>query len=68
MLVIWPMVGIFYHTQQPLNTAALWFIAMTALTGMLGYGIARFYSEPVNRRLRAKLLPARRAAVVEASS
>lgn len=68
MLVIWPMVGIFYHTQQPLNTAALWFIAMTALAGVLGYGIARFYSEPVNRILRAKLLPARRAAVMEASS
>lgn len=68
MLVIWPVVGIFYHTQQPLNTAALWFIAMTALTGVLGYGIARFYSEPLNRRLRAKLLPARRAAVMEASS
>jgi len=58
MFVIWPMVGIFYHSRQPLNSAPLWFLAMTALSGVLGYLVARFYSEPLNRIVRAKFLPA----------
>jgi len=56
MFVIWPLVGIFYHSQQPLNSALLWFLAMTALSGALGYLVARFYSEPLNKALRVKLL------------
>jgi peptidoglycan/LPS O-acetylase OafA/YrhL len=64
MLVIWPTVGIFYHTNQPLNSAPLWFIAATILSGVLGYIVARFYSEPVNMVFRAKLLPAQRAVAV----
>lgn len=58
MFVIWPMVGIFYHSRQPLNSAPLWFLAMTALSGALGYLVARFYSEPLNRMVRARFLPA----------
>ena len=58
MFVIWPMVGIFYHSRQPLNSALLWFLAMTALSGVLGYLVARFYSEPLNRIVRTKFLPA----------
>jgi peptidoglycan/LPS O-acetylase OafA/YrhL len=67
MLVIWPMVGIFYHSHQSLNMAPWWFIAITILTGLLGYAVARWYSEPVNRALRTKLLPAKRVAAVGAS-
>lgn len=62
MLVVWPMVGIFYHTQQSINTAVWWFLAITVLTGVLGALVARFYSEPLNTKLRTKLLPAKRAA------
>lgn len=68
MLVIWPMVGIFYHTNQPLNSAPLWFVAATILSGLLGYAVARFYSEPVNKALRTKLLPRQRAVAVGAVS
>lgn len=64
MLVVWPMVGVFYHTHQPLNSAPLWFVAATVFSGLLGYAVARFYSEPVNKALRTKLLPARRAVAV----
>jgi peptidoglycan/LPS O-acetylase OafA/YrhL len=60
MLVIWPMVGIFYHTHQSINTAVWWFLATTVLTGLLGCAIARLYSEPLNTALRARLLPSKR--------
>ena len=53
MLVVWPMVGLFFHFHQGLNMAVLWFLATTALTGLLGWFVARFYSEPMNRRLRS---------------
>ena len=57
MFVIWPLVGIFYHSHQPMNSAPLWFLAMTALSGVLGYVVARFYSEPLNRMVRTRFLP-----------
>jgi peptidoglycan/LPS O-acetylase OafA/YrhL len=55
MLVVWPMVGLFFHFHQSLNMAALWFVATTALTGVTGSLLARFYSDPLNRRLRLGL-------------
>jgi peptidoglycan/LPS O-acetylase OafA/YrhL len=55
MLVVWPMVGLFFHFRQSLNTAVLWFLAITALTGIAGHALARSYSDPLNRRLRLKL-------------
>jgi peptidoglycan/LPS O-acetylase OafA/YrhL len=58
MLVVWPMVWAFFHFHQTINAAPLWFIATAALTGVLGYLLARLYSEPLNRALRTKLLPA----------
>jgi len=65
MLVVWPMVGLFFHFHQGLNTAALWFFVITALTGVAGSVLARFYSDPLNRRLRSGLRQAapKRAAV-----
>lgn len=58
MLVIWPMVGLFFHFHQGLNMAVIWFFAITALTGVAGHVLARFYSDPFNRRLRARSLHA----------
>ncbi len=54
MLVVWPMMRIFYDLHQPINSAPLWFLAITALSGVLGYVVAKFYSEPLNRRFRAQ--------------
>jgi peptidoglycan/LPS O-acetylase OafA/YrhL len=53
MLVVWPMMRIFYDLHQSINAAPLWFIAITALAGALGFLVAKFYSEPMNVRLRA---------------
>jgi peptidoglycan/LPS O-acetylase OafA/YrhL len=52
MLVVWPLMRIFYDLHQPINYAPLWFVAITALAGVLGFLVAKFYSEPLNRRLR----------------
>jgi peptidoglycan/LPS O-acetylase OafA/YrhL len=59
MLVVWPAVILFLRLHQNINTAPLWFFAATALAGLLGYVVARFYSEPMNHRLRIKFLPAK---------
>jgi peptidoglycan/LPS O-acetylase OafA/YrhL len=55
MLVVWPIVGLFFHFHQSLNTAVLWFVAITAFTGIAGDVLARSYSDPLNRRLRLGL-------------
>ncbi|MBZ5509226.1 MAG: acyltransferase [Acidobacteriia bacterium] len=65
MFVVWTMVMLFFHFRQSLNTAPLWFLATAALAGAAGYAVARFYSEPLNHRLRVKLV--RRSARAAAS-
>jgi len=57
MLVVWPMVMLFLHFRQGPNLAPLWFLATTALAGVAGYALERLYSEPLNRRIRARFLP-----------
>lgn len=32
----------------------LWFLVTTALAGVIGHMLVRFYSDPLNRRLRVK--------------
>jgi peptidoglycan/LPS O-acetylase OafA/YrhL len=67
MLVVWPMVGLFFHFQQSLNTAVLWFFAITAFTGIAGHMLARGYSDPLNRRLRLGLWQATPKSAVAAA-
>jgi peptidoglycan/LPS O-acetylase OafA/YrhL len=54
MLVVWPTVILFLRFHQSINMAPLWFLAATGLAGLLGYAVARFYSEPLNRRIRTR--------------
>lgn len=67
MLVVWPMVGLFFHFHQSLNTAVLWFFSITVLTGLAGHVLARSYSDPLNRRLRAGLWQAKPKSAVAAA-
>jgi peptidoglycan/LPS O-acetylase OafA/YrhL len=67
MLVVWPMVGLFFHFHQSLNTAVLWFFAITAFTGIAGHVLARGYSDPLNRRLRLGLWQATPKSAVAAA-
>jgi peptidoglycan/LPS O-acetylase OafA/YrhL len=59
MFVIWPLVFLFQRSGIRINAAPGLFIITTALAGLLGWMVARFYSEPFNRRLRYKLAPRR---------
>jgi peptidoglycan/LPS O-acetylase OafA/YrhL len=56
MFAVWPMVGLFFYFHQSIHRAPLWFLATLGLAGGLGYLVARFYSEPLNQRLRTGLL------------
>ena len=56
MFAIWPMVGLFFYFRQSIHLAPFWFVAILALAGGLGYLVAHFYSEPLNDRLRTKLI------------
>ena len=67
MFAIWPMVGLFFYFHQSIHLAPLWFLGTLALAGGLGYLVARFYSEPLNDRLRTKLInPAPRGSAASA--
>jgi peptidoglycan/LPS O-acetylase OafA/YrhL len=57
MFVVFPVVALFYRWHQGLNIALLWFLAAAGLAGVVGYGVARFYSEPLNRRIRDAFRP-----------
>ena len=58
MFAVWAMVILFWHFKQSVNTAIWWFLAATILSGILGWLVARFYSEPLNRLLRRSAPPA----------
>jgi len=58
MFAVWTMVGLFFYFHQSIHMAPLWFLATLALAGVLGYLVSRFYSEPLNQRLRIGLINA----------
>jgi peptidoglycan/LPS O-acetylase OafA/YrhL len=45
------------HKQQRSGPIAIWFAAILLATAPLGWLVTRFYSEPMNRRLRGALPP-----------
>jgi peptidoglycan/LPS O-acetylase OafA/YrhL len=47
----------------PIGFAPLWFAGTVLAAALLGAAVARWYSEPLNRRLREKSLPARAVSV-----
>lgn len=65
MFVVWPMVIAFQHLQRSINLAPLLFLVTATLTGIFGYAVARFYSEPLNLLLRRQWLPRKKAAGVD---
>jgi peptidoglycan/LPS O-acetylase OafA/YrhL len=44
---------LFVATGNPYAWTPLWFAAVVSLSGVLGACVARYYSEPLNRKLRA---------------
>jgi peptidoglycan/LPS O-acetylase OafA/YrhL len=53
MLVVLGFVGLIKRTHPAIETIPVWYIGMLVLSVFLGYLVSRFYSEPLNRRLRS---------------
>lgn len=56
MFAVWPIVGLFFHFHQSIQLSPLWFLGTVALAGGLGHMVAHCYSEPLNHKLRTRLL------------
>jgi peptidoglycan/LPS O-acetylase OafA/YrhL len=54
MFVVIAFTELFIATGKPLWEVPLFFLAVLVLGGMMGELVARFYSEPMNRGLRAR--------------
>jgi peptidoglycan/LPS O-acetylase OafA/YrhL len=54
MFVVFALFNLFVNAGKPLRYVPLLFLAVIVLSGLLGELVARFYSEPVNRWLRAR--------------
>lgn len=46
----------FRDWHAALDSQPAWYFAVVCLSGLLGWPVARFYSEPLNRRLRQRPL------------
>jgi peptidoglycan/LPS O-acetylase OafA/YrhL len=64
MFVIWPLFALFQHSGLTTNAQPWLFLVTTAVSGLVGWAVARFYSEPLNHWLRQRLIP-RRSRVAE---
>jgi len=43
---------LFYNLQISMDFAPLWYLGIVLMSGMTGYLISHFYSEPLNRKIR----------------
>jgi peptidoglycan/LPS O-acetylase OafA/YrhL len=55
MFVVFGLHRIFELMGSPYRWSLLWYAAIVPITGVLGAVVARYFSEPLNRRLRPKL-------------
>jgi peptidoglycan/LPS O-acetylase OafA/YrhL len=69
MFVLFALLALLVEAGKPMRAVPLFFAAAILLSGRLGAAVARFYSEPMNRRLRKRFGDGaeRLGSVVEAS-
>jgi peptidoglycan/LPS O-acetylase OafA/YrhL len=67
MFVVFALFGLFKSAGASLGAVPVLFISVILISGLLGELVARFYSEPMNRRIRQRLGdgPERLGAVVQ---
>lgn len=53
MMVIFPMLWVVKRIDPAWRWVVLWYVAVVVISGAVGAVIARYFSEPMNRRLRA---------------
>ncbi|HEX4021584.1 MAG TPA: acyltransferase [Acidobacteriaceae bacterium] len=70
MFVVFALFGLFVMAGKPLFGVPVLFVAVILCSGLLGELVARFYSEPMNRRLRRRWGdgPEKLGSVVEANA
>jgi peptidoglycan/LPS O-acetylase OafA/YrhL len=54
MLVVLGLIGLFKRLMPAMSIIPLWYLAMLLLSVLMGLAIYRCFSEPLNRRLRAR--------------
>ena len=54
MFVVFAMFGTFLSAGQPMSAVIPLFLIVTGVSALLGEVVARFYSEPLNRLIRAR--------------
>lgn len=54
MIVILALIDLFKRLKPPRSTIPGWYLAMLLPSLLLGYGISRYFSAPLNRRLRRR--------------
>jgi peptidoglycan/LPS O-acetylase OafA/YrhL len=54
MLVVLSLLAVFKALHLPLAVMPLFYLAMLLLSILVGWWVSRFYSEPLNQRLRAR--------------
>lgn len=54
MFVVFALFGLFLDAGKPMRLVPVLFIATILIAGLLGAAVARFYSDPMNRRLRTQ--------------
>jgi peptidoglycan/LPS O-acetylase OafA/YrhL len=52
MFIVFAFFGLFVMAGKPMRAVAVLFVAVVLVSGFSGELVARFYSEPLNRRLR----------------
>jgi peptidoglycan/LPS O-acetylase OafA/YrhL len=69
MFVLFGLFHLFLIAGKPMKAVPVFFIATILLAGLLGELVARFYSEPMNHRLRNRWGegPKRLGSVIEAA-
>jgi peptidoglycan/LPS O-acetylase OafA/YrhL len=55
MFVVFALFGLFKSAGRSLGAVPMLFIGVILVSGLLGELVARFYSEPMNRRIRQRL-------------
>lgn len=60
VFIVFGLLGLFLDAGKPMRLVAAYFILTIVLSGLLGFAVARLYSDPMNRYLRSLSRIARR--------
>jgi peptidoglycan/LPS O-acetylase OafA/YrhL len=52
MFIVTIMAQVFYRLNLPASSILFWYVSILLLSGVSGYLVARYFSEPLNRSLR----------------